>query len=62
MDAPPQVVPLTVPEMFNALQLTDLLVIDVRSAAAFDHLHIKTALNVDVAQLNEVTVLCMLLR
>lgn len=42
-------------EMYNYLQLSDLLVLDVRPAAAFDELHIKTAIGIDVASFTSLT-------
>ena len=41
--------------MYNYLQLSDLLVLDVRPTTAFDELHIKTAIGIDVASFASLT-------
>lgn len=55
MEALRDLLTLSVAEMYNILQLTDILVLDIRAGVAYDLLHIKTALNVDVAALKAIT-------
>lgn len=53
---------MTPAELYNALQFTDHLILDVRSVEAYDTLHVKTALNVNVASLKSLTATGITLR